>query len=57
MLCFRQNKRTCSIILFVLTWWVGRDQSQPGSFSRERKEPGYEVEFNFAVVRYRSFDF
>ena len=24
--------------------WVARDQAQPGSFSRERKEPGNEVE-------------
>ena len=23
--------------------WVARDQIQPGSFSRERKEPGNEV--------------
>ena len=24
--------------------WVARDQIQPGTFSRERKEPGNEVE-------------
>ena len=23
--------------------WIPREQSQPGSFSRERKEPGNEV--------------
>ena len=27
--------------------WVPRDQTQPGSFSREREEPGNEVELKF----------
>ena len=31
------------LIYYNLDLWVVRDQTQPGSFSWERKEPGNEV--------------
>ena len=44
MFSSKQTHKFDYLIQLPHTIWVARDQTQPESFSRERKEPGNEVE-------------